>query len=323
MRQISHYVSAAVLAAGLFLANLPAAAQTCYSGQDMEPATLSALQTAADSYYQTAQAGNAARLQPTADFDLGDALASDKDLLSGQAKIRSVYLLDSSNGSRANPSRVEFFCGIYNSPDRVGFVFDGLPAGRYGIVVMDAAGKHPATITWILNQSGGQWRIAGLQAKTAQISGHDATWYINQARAYKAKGQIHNAWLYYLTADDLVRPLPAMSTPKIEALDEEMQAVRPNDLPTNTPLDLAAGGRVFKVTQVFPTPVGDGLDVVVKYLALDISDNARTFQDNMAVIRALVSKYPELRDAFAGVVARAVAPNGQDYGSLLAMKDVK
>jgi hypothetical protein len=30
-----------------------------------------------------------------------------------------------------------------------------------------------------------------------------------------------------------------------------------------------------------------------------------------------------LRNAFAGVVARAVAPNGNDYGTMLAMKDVK
>ena len=43
----------------------------------------------------------------------------------------------------------------------------------------------------------------------------------------------------------------------------------------------------------------------------------------MAVIKALVGKYPELREAFAGVVARGVAPSGQDYGSMLPMKDIK
>jgi hypothetical protein len=55
----------------------------------------------------------------------------------------------------------------------------------------------------------------------------------------------------------------------------------------------------------------------------DISDNARVFQDNMAVIKALVAKYPELRDAFAGIIARALDPSGHDYGTLLSMKDVK
>jgi hypothetical protein len=77
------------------------------------------------------------------------------------------------------------------------------------------------------------------------------------------------------------------------------------------------------MTDLFPLPVGNDLDMVVKYEEPDISDSSKTFQDNMAVIKALVARYPELRDAFGGVVARAVAPNGQDYGSLLAMKDVK
>jgi hypothetical protein len=41
------------------------------------------------------------------------------------------------------------------------------------------------------------------------------------------------------------------------------------------------------------------------------------------VIKALVAKFPEVKDAFAAVVARAVDPSGKDYGTLLAMKDVK
>jgi len=41
------------------------------------------------------------------------------------------------------------------------------------------------------------------------------------------------------------------------------------------------------------------------------------------VIKALVAKYPELREAFYAVVARAVDENGHDYGSLVPMKDIK
>jgi hypothetical protein len=40
-------------------------------------------------------------------------------------------------------------------------------------------------------------------------------------------------------------------------------------------------------------------------------------------MKALVARYPEFRDAFSSIVARATAPTGQDYGTLLAMKDVK
>ena len=88
-------------------------------------------------------------------------------------------------------------------------------------------------------------------------------------------------------------------------------------------MDLSAGGKIYHWTEIFPLAVGDDLDVVVKYQSADISDAARTFQENTAVIKALVAKFPELREAFAGVVARAVDPSGHDYGTLLAMKDIK
>jgi len=61
----------------------------------------------------------------------------------------------------------------------------------------------------------------------------------------------------------------------------------------------------------------------VKYQASDVSDTTRTYQSNVTVIKALVAKFPELKNAFVGVVARGVEPSGRDYGTLLAMKDVK
>jgi len=61
----------------------------------------------------------------------------------------------------------------------------------------------------------------------------------------------------------------------------------------------------------------------VKYQSADISNTTQTFQDNMVVMKALVAKYPEFREAFGGIVARAVEASGKDYGSLMAMKDIK
>jgi hypothetical protein len=327
MNKIGQWWGAAAVLVVLWLGATPLRAQTCYSRSDIEPATLSALQNAASGYLQSARAGNVVALQSAAEFDLGDVVTVNKDLWGNQENVRATYLLDNTQSQQRGPGTGgEFYCGIYNSPNRVGFIFGGLPAGRYAIVIEDVSGgRTPAVISWILHQNGAQWRMAGLYVKPAQIGGHDAAWYLAQARAYRAKGQNHNAWFYYLMVNELTRPFPAMSTPQLDKLYDEMQAVRPADLPSKSnPVGLAAGGgRVFKMTDLFPLSVGNDLDVVVKYEEPDISDTGKTFQDNMAVIKALVAKYPELRDAFGGVVARAVAPNGQDYGSLLAMKDVK
>ena len=69
--------------------------------------------------------------------------------------------------------------------------------------------------------------------------------------------------------------------------------------------------------------MGNDLDLIVKYQVPDVSNTNLAYQNNIAVMKALLAKYPELRDAFTGVVARAVDPSGRDYGTLLAMKDIK
>ena len=116
-----------------------------------------------------------------------------------------------------------------------------------------------------------------------------------------------------------------MSTAGLDKVSDEMQSVRPADLPTGEqPMKLAtAGGKTYDITQLFAVPVTDGLGLVVKFQVPDISNTAQTYQDNVAVMKGLIAKYPEFRDAFSSIVARAVAPSGQDYGTLLAMKDVK
>jgi hypothetical protein len=152
------------------------------------------------------------------------------------------------------------------------------------------------------------------------VAGHDGNWFADRAREFKAKGQNHNAWFYYGEARELLVPVPFMATATTDKLYDEMQTVKPADLP---PLDLTAGAKTYKLIDLFPVPVGQDFNLVVKYQSADVSDSGRTFQDNGAVMKALVAKYPELRDGFAGIVVRAVEPSGRDYGSMLAMKDIK
>jgi hypothetical protein len=171
---------------------------------------------------------------------------------------------------------------------------------------------------------GAEWKLAGFYARSSQASGHDATWFTQRARDFKSKAQNHNAWLYYREAIAIAAPVDFMSTLATDKLYDEAQATQPADVPANgTTVDLTAGGKIHRLTEIFPLAVGSDLDVVVKYEAADVSDTARAFQENMAVIKALVAKFPELREAFAGVVARAVEPSGRDYGTLLAMREIK
>jgi hypothetical protein len=113
-----------------------------------------------------------------------------------------------------------------------------------------------------------------------------------------------------------------MATAATDKMSDESQTLRPADLPAaGKTVDLVAPA--YKVSAIFPETVGDDLDLIVRYQAADISNTNQAYQNNVAVIKALVAKYPELKDAFAGIVARAVDPSGRDYGTLLAMKDIK
>jgi hypothetical protein len=125
-------------------------------------------------------------------------------------------------------------------------------------------------------------------------------------------------------ARSLVSPLPFMSTATTDKLYDESQKSQPADLPEDgKTVDLPAGASTYKVTALFPEMVGNDLDLIVKYQAADVSNTNQAYQSNITVMKTLVTKYPELRNAFAAVVARAVDPGGRDYGTMLAMKDIK
>lgn len=322
-----------LLLCGLVLLAAAAVGQNsgvCTNGSDMDAAVRTAVDNAALQILQQAQSGDYAGLRansiPSVASNFGgieSAVGENQANFKGaRASVQSEYLLDASDSSGSG--RTEFFCGVFNSPDRVGFGINNLPRGSYAIVILDVkGGKSPLTLSTVL-QNSGAWRLAGFYAHATQLAGHDGDWYVAQARAYRAKGQNHNAYFYYLEGWQLLAPVGFMSTMKLDGIADELNSVRPADLPApGQPIDLTANGKTYHLTQLFPTPVGEALDIVVKYQVPSVADQSATYLDNVNVMKGLLAKYPELRDGFAGVVARAVEPSGNDYGTLLAMKDVK
>jgi len=297
----------------------------------MEEATASALMTTATRFYDMTARGDSAALRQNAiaslasDFSgIENVVKENQANLSGIRPVARPPFLLKAEGT-APLQRGEFLCGVFGAQgqtrDSAVFVIPNLPPGNYGIVTLDAASPQGAdTVSFVLQQEGKDWKLGGLYAKPAQIADHDGNWFASRAREFKSKGQLRNAWFYFGEARELLVPLPFMATAATDKLYDEMQAVKPTDM---APLDLAAGGKTFKVTDLFPVPVGRDFDLVVKYQSADISDTGKTFQDNVVVMKALLAKYPECRDGFGGLVVRAVEPSGRDYGSMLPMKDIK
>lgn len=321
---------------GVLIGMAPAAAgQTCQSAADMGVAIRTALETTGRRYFDMAARGDTAALRQdsipavAASFSGIEAAVKDNQVaFSGaQATVRPPYLLTADGNEPL--ARAEFLCGVFGkmgqTSDSAVFVLNNLPPGKYGLAILDVKGSQDSrTLTLILQPIGPDWRLAGFYAKQAQLSGHDGPWFAQRAREFKTKGQNRNAWLYFQQAITLVSPVDFMSTLGTDKLYDEAQSAQPSDLPMNGQVaDLTAAGKTYKLTAIFPLAVGNDLDVVVKYQAADVSNTGQCFQENTAVTRALVAKFPEFRDAFAGVVTRAVEPSGRDYGSLLLMKDIK
>ncbi len=294
-----------------------------------------ALETAAQRYFEMSARGDVAALQQNsiasvaASFTGIEAAVKENQaaFTGAKATVRPPFLLTADGPGPL--ARAEFLCGVFGpsgqTKDSAVFVLNNLPPGKYGVTILDVnGGQDQRTLTFVLQQVGADWKLAGFYAKATLASGHDAAWFTQQARDFKAKAQIHNAWLYYREAIALSAPVDFMSTLATDKLYDEAQAAQPADVPANgSPLDMSAGGKVYHLTDMFPLAEGNELDVVVKYQAADVSNTTRTFQENTAVIKALVAKFPEFRVAFAGVVARAVDPSGRDYGTLMAMKEIK
>lgn len=327
--------SALLILLGLIFAGAkPAAGQTCSTSTDMDDSSRTALTSAGQRYFQLMAHGDPATLKQNSTASLAASFAgieevvkdNQPDLSGGTPAARPPFLLKAEG--TAPLERAEFLCGVFGKTGQTAssaeFVIPNLQPGSYGIVILDVSGKVMRTVSFVLQLDGKDWKMGGLYVKDPQIKGHDGKWFADQARAYKAQSKTHSAWLYYLEARDLTVPLPFMYTQATDRIYDEMQTVKPADLPLDgNTVDLMAGGKAYKLTAVFPVVVGKDLDVVVKYQCADVSNSAQTFQDNTSVMKALLAKFPEFRDSFDGVVARAVEPSGRDYGSMLQMKDIK
>jgi hypothetical protein len=321
----------------ILLAFLPgsAGAQTCQTASDMDPPLRTAITNAGQRYFEMAVKGDMVSLRqsaiPNLASDFGGVQNTIQDHQAGMAgaqpTVKSFFLL---NAEDATPNqRAEFYCGVFGkngqTANSAAFYLENLPPGKYAIILIDANSTKARTMfSEVLQQTGSDWKLGGLYIKSSQVAGHDSDWFLAQARQYKAKGQMHNAWFFYMEARSLISPLPFMSTLTTDKLYDESQALQPSDLPgSGKTAILAAPASNYKLTAVFPEVVGNDLDLIVRYESTNVSNTNVAYQENVNVMKALVTKFPEVRDAFSAVVARAVDATGRDYGTLLAMKDIK
>jgi hypothetical protein len=314
----------------------PLFSETCFTSDDMDAPSRSAIQAAAMKFFDMVARGDSASLKqnsiPAVASDFGWIEATIRDnqpnLAGAHATARPSFMLKAEG--TAPLEKAEFLCGVFGAngltPNSTEFIIPNLPPGTYAVIILDVAGqKAPVTLSFVLEQKSTDWKLGGFFLRDTQIAGHNSDWFLDRARQFKSKGQTHAAWLYFFEGRELTMPVPFMYTQLTDKLYDEAQSVKPTDFPMNgNTVDLSSpDGKTYKLTSLFPTTVDQQLHLIVKFQTASVADSGQAFQECMAVMKALVLKFPEFRDAFDGIVARAVEPSGKDYGALMKMKDIK
>src|SRR5580693_62433 len=170
-------------------------AETCQTANDMDAGTRTALVTAGQRYFDFLAKADTASMRQSAipslaaDFSGIETTVKDNQsaLAGSKATARPPFLLEA-DGTAPIP-RAEFYCGVFGkngqTADSAAFYLNGLPPGRYGVVILDVSSKAAYTVSMILQQQGSEWKLGGLYIKAAEIGGHNSDWYITRARDFQ------------------------------------------------------------------------------------------------------------------------------------------
>jgi hypothetical protein len=319
-----------LLALAIAIAGSPAWAQTCQTADEIPRPVRTALETAAGKTFEQASFGDVdamqANIAPSAQSIFAGMAAAVKDnkaaLVGTTPQLRISFLLDT--GATPSPEG-KFYCGVFGAAGATAnaaeFDLPGLPAGKYGLVIQDlVSSKGPYALTTIYQDAGG-WKLAGFWIRPETALGHDGLWYLRRAREYKSKGQLHNAWFYYVTSWDLMAPVTFMDSNLLAKITEESNKTQPKDVPVagNT-VNYSANGKTYKITEMNAFRTEDELDLLIKYSVASTQDTAAVQIDARKLADAVVAQYPELKDAFNNVWVRAVDPAGGVAVGLLKLK---
>ena len=302
--------------------------QSCETRDETPTEIKSALDTAARQVYDRAAAADIAGLQansiPSLQSSFNGVAAAVNDnkaaFPGAKPQLRTSFFIDNNPAS----SDGRFYCGVFGAgglgANTAEFDISGLPAGKYGIVIQDFVGnKGPYSFTTIFQDMNG-WKLGGLHIRAESAMGHDGIWYLQQARQYKAKGQNHNAWFYYVTSWQLLAPVEFMDSSVLSKITQESGGIQPKDVPTGNPVNFNANGKNYSITDMSVFRTDTTFDLSVRYTAANTADFNATQAEARNVANALVAQYPELKEAFNNVWVHAIGPNGGDVVGLINLK---
>ncbi len=231
--------------------------------------------------------------------------------------VTNLYALNASD-LKSSEDDVQFFCSVPGASLLVTVTLSQLPKGLFALVILHATGvKAPQQFAMILQDVGTQqtprWQLAGFFARPLTMDGHDSTWFWQQGRELKAKGQPWSAFFYEQAADYLARPADLYTSNNLGKLSRETAAVEPEGLPGNNAMVLPVGDQTFAVTGLRADSTLGPLDLRVDTRVTSIADPVTSRKDALTLMAALLKQHPELRANFHGLWVYESTPAGQTF----------
>ena len=333
MRLPSLRFSSFFAAAAALFWPIAAQAVTCTMQGQMTPANRALYEQAARTLGTDMQTANIAAVQAGTVASVAaqfGALANTIQQVSPQIQKATLTvdgLYDLNATDLGGPEQAEFFCSVTGSSRVVTVTIPQLPPGHYLLAVLHFTGvPRPQQLSLILqNDPAGSpnWKLAGLFVRPLTVAGHDGIWFWTQARDYAGKKADVPAYFYYEMAQYLLDPVDFFSSPNLQKLQKELEAAKPADLPGENPMTLNVNGLNLQITGLRTQDFGGQLDMVVDYKAQGPSDPVSLRTQIVALDKAMLARYPELRTAFHGFWVYAYNANGQPFAIELPMSQIQ
>ncbi len=310
-----------LLAAAVALgSSLSLGAQTCTTQAHFSEQQRGEIGGAALRLASAVQAGDAARVQaetvPAYAGDAGQAaflVRNTASHIGGESlEVTQAYLLDASGRKAGDATEADFACPLAGTADETDFGIGGLPPGRFAFAMVEARGANPWLLSFLLEQEGGGWKMAGFYPHARVVAGHDGLWYWTTARADAKANRPWVAWLLYNEAEHLLRPANFVSSGNLDKLFTEQRTAAPqalsNGVSEQTPLTLQGEhGAVYQLTDLRAQPSDDAraLNLVLQMQADPaLAPDAATAR-NLAAAQAFLAAHPELRTSFSNILVIA------------------
>lgn len=334
MRLLTLLSVAVLLATACRAQNVPA---LCTTQSQMTADMRQSLADAALGAASAIKAGDAARLQSMSTPDIASNFDATSFLVHSTAtaiagdslRVTQLYRLDATARKAGDTSDADFGCALSGSASEVDFSIAGLPPGIYSFAMVEAEGTRPWLLSFLLEQQGSAWKVAGFYPHARTAAGHDGLWYWTTARTADAAGKKWLAWVLYGEADQLLRPANFVTSTHLDKLRNERRTNAPGELSeglsADNPLVIKGkDGSEFHLTSLGSavTDDGKGLDLVLRYRADSISDPTATSAKNTAAAAALLAAHPELREDIIAVRIFAEAPGQQAFATEQSLADI-